>query len=74
MRPSQQMERTPSTLTANQTLRLCGLSPGDQLKITYINDLPAKPEESCAIAPCMDMTNLHFHGLTVSPDAPRTTS
>src|SRR5712671_5698159 len=50
------------------TLRL---SPGDQLKITYINDLPLKASESCAITPCMDMTNLHFHGLTVSPDAPQ---
>jgi FtsP/CotA-like multicopper oxidase with cupredoxin domain len=50
------------------TLRL---SPGDQLKIIYTNDLPAKPQESCAISPCMDMTNLHFHGLTVSPDAPQ---
>src|SRR6202166_536369 len=50
------------------TLRL---SPGDQLKITYINDLPTKPKETCAITPCMDMTNLHFHGLTVSPDAPQ---
>ena len=50
------------------TLRL---SPGDQLKITYVNDLPAKPQESCLAGPCMDMTNLHFHGLTVSPDAPQ---
>jgi suppressor of ftsI len=50
------------------TLRL---SPGDQLKITYINHLPTKPRESCATTPCMDMTNLHFHGLTVSPDAPQ---
>jgi suppressor of ftsI len=50
------------------TLRL---SPGDQLKITYINDLPAKAKETCAIMPCMDMTNLHFHGLEVSPDAPQ---
>src|ERR1700688_2371669 len=50
------------------TLRV---SPGDQLKITYINDLPTKPKEACAITPCMDMTNLHFHGLTVSPDAPQ---
>src|ERR1700674_2205626 len=50
------------------TLRL---SPGDQLKITYINDLPTKPKETCAIAPCMDMTNLHFHGLEVSPEAPQ---
>src|SRR5258708_1432571 len=50
------------------TLRL---SPGDRLKIAYINDLPAKPSESCAVTPCMDMTNLHFHGLTVSTDAPQ---
>jgi suppressor of ftsI len=50
------------------TLRL---SPGDQLKINYINDLPSKPQEKCLIAPCMDMTNLHFHGMTVSPDAPQ---
>jgi len=50
------------------TLRL---SPGDQLKINYINDLPLKPQESCAITTCTDMTNLHFHGLTVSPDAPQ---
>jgi suppressor of ftsI len=46
-------------------------SPGDVLKITYINDLPAKSGETCAVSPCMDMTNLHFHGLTVSPDAPQ---
>ena len=46
-------------------------SPGDVLKITYINDLPSKSPESCAVNPCMDMTNLHFHGLTVSPDAPQ---
>lgn len=50
------------------TLRL---SPGDLLKITYMNDLPAQPKESCAISPCMDMSNLHFHGLEVSPDAPQ---
>src|SRR5947209_646724 len=46
-------------------------SPGDVLTITYINDLPAKSRETCAVSPCMDMTNLHFHGLTVSPDAPQ---
>ncbi len=46
-------------------------SPGDVLRITYINDLPTKPQESCAISPCMNMTNLHFHGLAVSPDAPQ---
>jgi suppressor of ftsI len=46
-------------------------SPGDALKITYINDLPAKSSETCAVNPCMNMTNLHFHGLTVSPNSPQ---
>ena len=50
------------------TLRV---SPGDQLKIRYINNLPTKPQESCPAIPCMDMTNLHFHGLAISPDAPQ---
>src|SRR3981081_3033004 len=45
--------------------------PGYLLRITYINDLPAKSPETCAVNPCMDMTNLHFHGLTVSPKAPQ---
>ena len=46
-------------------------SPGDTLDITYINDLPEKSAESCALGPCMNMTNLHFHGLAVSPHAPQ---
>jgi suppressor of ftsI len=46
-------------------------SPGDVIKITYINALPGKSAESCAVNPCMDMTNLHFHGLTVSPNSPQ---
>jgi suppressor of ftsI len=46
-------------------------SPGDILKITYINDLPSKSSEACAVNPCMDMTNLHFHGLAISPEAPQ---
>src|SRR3989475_1131536 len=46
-------------------------SPGDVLKITYINDLPAKSSETCAVNPCMNMTNLHFHGLTISPNSPQ---
>jgi suppressor of ftsI len=45
--------------------------PGDVLKITYVNDLPAKPSGTCAMNPCMNRTNLHFHGLTVSPNAPQ---
>ena len=46
-------------------------SPGDTLRITYVNDLPPKSSETCAVNQCMNMTNLHFHGLTVSPDAPQ---
>src|SRR6266481_4800386 len=46
-------------------------SPGDVLRITYSNELPAKSQETCAVNPCMNMTNLHFHGLTISPNAPQ---
>jgi len=45
--------------------------PEDVLKIDYINHLPSVPTESCAIEPCTNMTNLHFHGLTVSPIIPQ---
>jgi len=47
------------------------VSPGDVLKIEYVNAMPSTPSEPCAITPCMNMTNLHFHGLTVSPKAPQ---
>jgi suppressor of ftsI len=46
------------------------VSPGDTIQIDYINNLPAKAKGSCAISPCMDMTNLHFHGMEISPNAP----
>jgi FtsP/CotA-like multicopper oxidase with cupredoxin domain len=41
--------------------------PGGELHITYANDLPLHSTEQCALGPCMDMTNLHFHGMEVSP-------
>ena len=47
------------------------VSPGDTLRINYLNDLPAKAKGSCAVSPCMNMTNLHFHGFQVSPNAPQ---
>jgi len=46
-------------------------SPGDTLRIAYVNNLPAKSAETCAVNPCMNMTNLHFHGLTISPNPPQ---
>jgi FtsP/CotA-like multicopper oxidase with cupredoxin domain len=50
---------------------LIRISPGDDLRITYSNDLPAKSKEKCALNTCMNMTNLHFHGLAISPSAPQ---
>jgi suppressor of ftsI len=47
------------------------VSPGDTLKIDYKNDLPVHSTESCAISPCRNMTNLHFHGLEISPQSPQ---
>jgi len=41
--------------------------PGDTLKIEYINELPKIANEPCAMEACRNMTNLHFHGLEVSP-------
>jgi FtsP/CotA-like multicopper oxidase with cupredoxin domain len=41
--------------------------PGGELRVTYVNDLPPHSSEQCALGPCMDMTNLHFHGMEVSP-------
>ena len=47
------------------------VSPGDVLKMTYINAMSSPSPLSCATGPCMNMTNLHFHGLGVSPNAPQ---
>jgi len=43
------------------------VAPGATLRIRYVNDLPPHSHEQCAGTPCMNMTNLHFHGLVVSP-------
>jgi len=47
------------------------VKPGDELKIEYVNSLPAIPSEPCDVPPCMNMSNLHFHGLHVSPRSPQ---
>src|SRR5437879_4594507 len=41
-----------------------------QVKHEDINVLPKVASQPCAIEPCHNMTNLHFHGLEVSPHAP----
>jgi FtsP/CotA-like multicopper oxidase with cupredoxin domain len=47
------------------------VSPGGVIKLHYVNNLPAKSNEQCATGPCENMSNLHFHGLHVSPNNPQ---
>jgi suppressor of ftsI len=45
--------------------------PGREIKLQYVNNLPVHSTEECALGPCADHSNLHFHGLHVSPDSPQ---
>src|SRR6204780_2382777 len=45
--------------------------PGGTIQIEYVHRMSSKSTELCVYGPCMNMTNLHFHGLHVSPDAPQ---
>jgi FtsP/CotA-like multicopper oxidase with cupredoxin domain len=55
----------------NNTPPVIRTQPGSILKVEYKNDLAAQSKEDCVGHPCMQMTNLHFHGLHVSPNAPQ---
>jgi FtsP/CotA-like multicopper oxidase with cupredoxin domain len=55
----------------NNTPPLIRVQPGSTLEVEYKNKLDAQSKEDCAGHPCMNMTNLHFHGLHVSPNAPQ---
>jgi suppressor of ftsI len=44
--------------------------PGGVIRVEYANQMSRHSSEVCVDGPCMNMTNLHFHGLHVSPDAP----
>jgi suppressor of ftsI len=46
-------------------------SPGEDIRLTYVNAMSTDSHERCIDGPCMNMTNLHFHGLHVSPDPPQ---
>jgi suppressor of ftsI len=46
------------------------VAPGDTLTIHYVNRLPVSPH-SATPGGQMNMTNLHFHGLSVSPERPQ---
>jgi suppressor of ftsI len=45
--------------------------PGSVLHVEYKNELDQQSREDCVGHPCMQMSNLHFHGLHVSPNAPQ---
>jgi FtsP/CotA-like multicopper oxidase with cupredoxin domain len=47
------------------------VNPGEDIRLTYVNAMSTNSRERCIDGPCMNMTNLHFHGLHVSPDAPQ---
>jgi suppressor of ftsI len=55
----------------NNTPPVIRVQPGSTLNVEYKNELAAQSREDCAGHPCMNMTNLHFHGLHVSPNAPQ---
>ena len=55
----------------NNTPPVIRVQPGTVLNVEYKNDLAAQSKEDCLGHPCMNMTNLHFHGLHVSPKAPQ---
>src|SRR5580698_3526223 len=44
--------------------------PGGAIQLDYLNQMSKSSSEVCVEGPCMNMTNLHFHGLHVSPNAP----
>src|SRR5437016_6623578 len=55
----------------NNTPPVIRVQPGSILNVEYKNELAAQSKEDCFGHPCMQMTNLHFHGLHVSPNAPQ---
>ena len=55
----------------NNTPPVIRVQPGSTLNVEYKNELAARSKEDCLGHPCMQMTNLHFHGLHVSPNAPQ---
>src|SRR3989440_180235 len=55
----------------NNTSPVIRVEPGTVLNVEYKNELAPQSKEDCFGHPCMQMTNLHFHGLHVSPNAPQ---
>src|SRR5437868_13089669 len=47
------------------------VQPGSVLSVEYKNELAAQSRVQCVGHPCMQIRNLHFHGLHVSRKAPQ---
>jgi FtsP/CotA-like multicopper oxidase with cupredoxin domain len=45
--------------------------PGGEINVGYVNNLPVDSTEQCALERCRNHSNLHFHGLHVSPKKPQ---
>ena len=54
----------------NEVAPVVRATPGSQIEIEYLNRMAVHSRELCVDGPCVNMTNLHFHGLHVSPNAP----
>jgi FtsP/CotA-like multicopper oxidase with cupredoxin domain len=45
--------------------------PGHDIRVEYVNTLSHFSKEKCVMMPCSNSSNLHFHGLHVSPERPQ---
>lgn len=45
--------------------------PGQDIHVEYVNHLSPVSKETCVMMPCTNRTNLHFHGMHVSPNKPQ---
>ena len=45
--------------------------PGQDIRVEYVNGLSPVSKERCVTMPCSNKSNLHFHGLHVSPESPQ---
>lgn len=54
-----------------ETAPVIRANPGSKITLDFQNHMSSHSTEVCVDGPCMNMTNLHFHGLHVSPHAPQ---
>jgi suppressor of ftsI len=67
----QQKEHNAFSYAGKTEPPLIRVSPGGTIQVRYVNNLPVHSDEKCALALCENMSNLHFHGLHVSPQSPQ---